>query len=42
MLQVVRDRPRNPDGRIPVRTGWYRIDSQHVSAKQLPNLKSGA
>ena len=27
MLYVVRDRPRNPEGRIPVCTGWYKIDS---------------
>ena len=39
MLQVVRDRPRNPDGRIPVRTGWYRIDSQYVFGKTIAELE---
>jgi K+/H+ antiporter YhaU regulatory subunit KhtT len=41
MLHTTRRRPRNPQGRIPVLTAWYTIDSSNVCGNTIADLDVG-
>jgi K+/H+ antiporter YhaU regulatory subunit KhtT len=38
-MNLVYSAPRNPDGRIPIHTNWYKLDSEPLFGKTIGELE---